>query len=152
MHEYAKQAFDSGCFVLLPVDACENRIMRWRIKVTDLAAVNTELAQGKIKDFDSREVSFMNNNRPAARFLYYHVVVTLLRNRRDRQSGWEKFSTEQPAGKPFATMGRYMREPLLLALAKNAGDLNAEEKARLLGGEGGGDIRGGGEAYGCGGD
>lgn len=45
-------------------------------------------------------------------------------------------------------MGRYMRESILLTLAKNAGDLNAEEEARLLVGQGG-DICGGGEAYGC---
>ena len=33
-------------------------------------------------------------------------------------------------------MGQYMRESMLLALAKAAGDLNAAEEARLLGGEG----------------
>ncbi|KAK4696428.1 hypothetical protein P7C71_g1476, partial [Lecanoromycetidae sp. Uapishka_2] len=34
-------------------------------------------------------------------------------------------------------MGRYMRESMLLTLAKSAGDLNVDEEARLLGGEGG---------------
>ena len=63
--------------------------------------------------------------------------MTLLRNKKNRQPGWERFSTELPTGKPFATMGRYMRESMLLTLAKNAGDLNPAEEARLLGGDGG---------------
>lgn len=69
--------------------------------------------------------------------MYWHFVVTLLGNKGDRLPGWERFSAGLPAGKPFATMGRYMRESMLLTLAKNAGDLNAEEDARLLVGQGG---------------
>lgn len=137
MHQVVERAFDNGNFVLIPVDANESPILRWKVKVTNLSAVNTDMARGLLKDYDGKEISFKNDNRPASRFLYYHFVVTLLRNKKDRQPGWEKFCTELPTGKPFATMGRYMRESMLLTLAKSAGDLDPAEEARLLGGEGG---------------
>lgn len=137
MQDSVERAFDNGNFVLLPVDASESPILRWKIQITDLAAMHTDMGRVSLKDLNGKEVSFKNENRPASRFLYYHFVVTLLRNKRDRQPGWEKISAELPTGKPFATMGRYMRETVLLTLAKNAGDLNAAEEARLLGGEGG---------------
>lgn len=137
MHEVVERAFNNGNFVLLPVNANESPILRWKVQVTNLSAMNTDMARGLLKDYDGKEISFKNDNRPASRFLYYHFVVTLLRNKRDRQPGWEKFCTQLLTGKPFATMGRYMRESMLLTLAKNAGDLNPAEEARLLGGEGG---------------
>ena len=89
-----------------------------------------------LKELDGKEVVFKNNNRPASRFLYYHFVVTLLRNKRDRQQGWERYLVDLPTGRPFATIGRYLRESMLLALAKMAGDLDAAEEVKLLGGEG----------------
>lgn len=137
MQDSVERAFDNGNFVLLPVDASESPILRWKIQITNLVAMHTDMGRVSLKDLNGKEVSFKNENRPASRFLYYHFVVTLLRNKRDRQPGWEKSSAELPTGKPFATMGRYMRETMLLTLAKNAGDLNAAEEARLLGGEGG---------------
>ncbi len=137
IHKSVAKAFDNGNFVLLPVDASETPIRRWKVQITNLAAFNTDMGRTSLKDLDGKEVSFKNDNRPASRFLYYHFVVTLLRNKRDRQPGWENFSTELPTSKPFATMGPYMRESMLLTLAKSAGELNAMEEARLLGGEGG---------------
>ena len=135
MHISAERSFDNGNFVLLPVDVSETPILRWRIQLTNTAAVNSPMGGETLKDLDGKEVVFINDARPASRFLYYHFVMTLLRNKKHRQPGWEKFSVELPTGKPFATMGPYMRESMLLALARMAGDLNAMEEAKLLGGE-----------------
>ena len=132
-----EEAFDSGNFVLIPVNTDERPILRWKIKITNQAAINTRMWTGRLGEFDNQELIFKNENRPASRFLYYHFVVTLLRNKRDRQPGWEQYLMELPTGKPFATTGRYMRESMLLALAKSANDLNPEDEARLLGGNGG---------------
>ena len=135
-HISAERSFDNGNFVLLPVDVSETPILRWRIQLTNTAAVNSPIGGETLKDLDGKEVVFINDARPASRFLYYHFVMTLLRNKKHRQPGWEKFSVELSTGKPFATMGPYMRESMLLALARMAGDLNATEEAKLLGGEG----------------
>ena len=136
MHQDVERSFGNGNFVLIPVDASESPILRWRIQMTNLAAIDTDLGRVTLGDVDGKEVLFKNNNRPAARFLYYHFVMTLLRNKWYRQPGWEKYWVELPTGRPFAAMGPYVRESMLLALAKEAGDLNAAEEARLLGGEG----------------
>ena len=136
MHRSAERSFDNGNFVLLPVDASETPILRWKIQLTNTAAVNSPVGGETLKDLDGEEVVFKNDARPASRFLYYHFVITLLRNKKHRQPGWEKFFVELPTGKPFATMGPYMRESMLIALARMAGDLNATEEAKLLGGEG----------------
>ena len=87
MHKHIQEVFNNGCFVLLPVDVSENPILCWRIQITKLAAALTELVRGSLKDLNGREVPFENDSRPAARFLYYHSLVTLLRNERDRQPG-----------------------------------------------------------------
>ena len=136
MHRDVERSFDSGKFVLVPVDASETPILRWRIQMTNLAATNTDLGKVTLGDVDGKEVLFKNNNRPAIRFLYYHFVMTLLYNKWDRQSGWEKYLVELTIGTPFAAMGPYMRESMLPALAKATGDLDGAEGARLLGGEG----------------
>ena len=135
MHESVETAFDKGNFVLLPVDKSENPVLRWGIKMTNVAAANTDMGRVSLKQLDSKEIIFKNSNRPASRFLYYHFVVTLLRNKRDRQPGWDTYLTELPTEKPFDTVGGYLRESMLLALAKAAGDLDSVEEARLLGGE-----------------
>lgn len=107
--------------------------MTWKVQMTNTAAVNSDMGREILGDIDGRHVLFLNNKRPAARFLYYHFVVTLLINKRDRQHGWEKYLVELPSKKPFATPGKYLRNSMLLTLAKSAGDLDPTEEARLLG-------------------
>ena len=137
MHTTVKRAFDKGSFVLLPVDPNERPIKRWKIQVTNSGALDTtDLGKRPLRDRAGAELIFKNPNRPTARFLYFHFVVTLLRARRDRQSGWETYRTTLPTGKPFATMGPYLRKSLLLTLAKAVGDLDADSEVELLGEEG----------------
>jgi hypothetical protein len=79
-------------------------------------------------------VIFKNDEKPAARFLYFRFVVTLLLLKRDRIEHHSDYITELPTKKPFTTPRRYLRHSMLLTLIKNAGDYNgeAEEEARLL--------------------
>ena len=133
IHEHAERALDNGNFVLVPANPNESPLRTWTLKVSNTAAINNNFGCKGLRDYDSEHLVFKNDNRPAARFLYYHFVITLLRNKRDRQPGWERFCLDLPTGKPFATPGRYMRQSMLMALAKTAGDLDAEAGARLLG-------------------
>ncbi|MCJ1427026.1 hypothetical protein MMC29_004929, partial [Sticta canariensis] len=133
IHSTVEHQFDNGTFVLLPFDPNESPIKSWKVQMTNIGAKNVDMGRMKLAALDGKCLSFKNDNRPAAGFLYYHFVVTLLRNKRDRQPGWEKYWVELPTGKPFATPGRYFRQSMLLTLAKSAGDLYPEEEARLLG-------------------
>ena len=133
LHISTERGFDNGNFVIVPANPAESPIKTWKVKLANLAAKNSDVGRRILGDCDGEELVFKNENRPAARFLYYHFVVTLLRNKKDRQPGWERFCVDLPTGKPFATPGRYLRQSMLVTLAKSVGDLNAEEEAKLLG-------------------
>ena len=132
IHESVERAFDKVVFVLLPVDSEEQPIKRWKIQLINDSAVDTDMGRTTLKSLNGTEVDFKTEARPASRFLYYHFVVSLLRNKLYRQPGWETYLTELPTGRPFATPGKYLRESMLLTLARHAGNLTKEEEARLL--------------------
>lgn len=133
LHASVERQFGNGSFVLLPSTPTESPIKSWKVHITNHGARNADMGRTTLAALDGKTLVFKNANRPAARFLYYHFVITLLRNKRDRQPGWEKYWAKLPTGKPFATSGRYLRSSMLLTLAKSAGDVHADEDARLLG-------------------
>ncbi|KAL8774780.1 MAG: hypothetical protein Q9209_000719 [Squamulea sp. 1 TL-2023] len=126
-------SMDNGNFVILPVDATEKPIKRWKIQMTNNAAANSDMGRKTLKELHGTELIFKTDARPAARFLYYHFVITLLRNKRNRQPGWEQYLKELPTGRPFATMGPYLRRSMLMVLARHATDLSKEEESRIMG-------------------
>lgn len=133
VHQTVERHFDNGDFVIIPADPSEQPIMTWKIQVTKDSAINAGMGTERLGKINGRHLKFMNNKRPAARFLYYHLIMTLLINKRNRQPGWEKYLVELPSKKLFARPGRYLRNSMLLTLAKSAGDLDPGEEARLLG-------------------
>ena len=133
IHVFVERSLERGNFVLLPVAANEKPIKRWKVHITNTAAINNDLSGKTLKELDGNEVAFKTDGRPASRFLYYHFVISLLRNKRDRQPGWEKYMVGLLTGRPFATKGKYLRQSMQLTLAKHAGDLDKEEEASLLG-------------------
>lgn len=106
IHESVERAFDKGVFVLLPVDPKEQPIKRWKIQLINDTALNTDMGRTSFKSLNNTEVDFKTEARPASRFLYYHFVVSLLRNKLYRQPGWETYLAELPTGRPFATPGK----------------------------------------------
>jgi len=99
LHSMVETAFVAGSFVLVPVDASESPIRRWKIRLTNEAARN-EVFYGppsslspdrpsvvKLHELDGTELEFRSAHRPAARFLYYHFDMTLLRSKYYRQPG-----------------------------------------------------------------
>lgn len=132
IHQQAEHALNNENFVLVPAKLNESPLRTWTLKLFNTAAINHDFSRKSLRDYDNEHLVFKNDNRPAARFLYYHFVVTLLRNKRDRQPGWKKFCIELLTGKPFATSELYIRQSMLMALAKMAGDVDDEAKARLL--------------------
>ena len=133
IHTKLEKHFYQGHFVLLPVDPKESPIRRWRLQITNDDARNSEVGLGlnvKLGDLQDRELIFKNDARPAARFLYYHFVVTLLRNSHYKTGNHSHYCTTLPTGKPFATIGKYFRRSMLYALARRAGDV--DEAAKVL--------------------
>jgi hypothetical protein len=85
-----------------------------------------------MSDVDGMELKFRTEHRPAARVLYYHFVVSILRCRQYREPGWENPWIKLRTGQPWPTPGRYLRQSMLLALERTAGDLNEGEIAGLV--------------------
>lgn len=81
-----------------------------------------------LSDLDGREIEFPTTHRPAARFLYYHFLMMLLHcrhYRHYRQPGWEEVWAKLKTCQPWPTPGRYLRESMLVGLAKATGvDIN----------------------------
>ncbi|KAI9853715.1 MAG: hypothetical protein M1813_001831 [Trichoglossum hirsutum] len=135
MNKAIEGAFDSGNFVLLPLDTSENPIRRWKIVIVNHGSKHQQISLPNAKylgDLDGQEVHFKTDYRPASRFLYYHFVVTLLRSRSYRQPGWEQVWTELKTGHPWPTPGPYLRRSMLLTLARLIGDVTDEEYVESL--------------------
>ena len=82
MESKVEKHFDKGHFVLLPVDPTESPIKQWKVQVTNDSALDRLVGNygEELRDYQGRILVWQNEERPAARFLYYHFVVTLLRN------------------------------------------------------------------------
>ena len=111
-----ERAFDSGHFISI---SDERPIYRWKTIVTSDATQNEVFDTGdalRLRDLDEREIEFPTQHRPAARFLYFHMVLTLLRI---RQLGWE---TRLVSRQLWPTLGPYPRKSMLLRPATSTGD------------------------------
>ncbi|KAI9774729.1 MAG: hypothetical protein M1839_001649 [Geoglossum umbratile] len=120
-------AFDNGNFVILPVDLKETPIRRWRVAIVNDSCRNQPLMTTwtkKLGDLDGKELVFQTPQRPAARFLYYHFVVTLLRCRQYKQPGWETVWATLKTNQPWPTPGPYLRRSMLMALAQAIGNVD----------------------------
>lgn len=135
LHKKVESAFDKGILVFVPADMSERPIRRWKAVLLNEASKNQPLYfknYQKLSDLDGVELKFRSEHRPAARFLYYHFVVSLLRCRQQREPGWENAWTNLRTGQPWATPGRYLRQSMLLVLARTAGDLDDKEVKGLV--------------------
>ncbi|KAI9768415.1 MAG: hypothetical protein M1839_004112 [Geoglossum umbratile] len=134
MHTLIEGAFDSGLFVLLPLDATVRPIRRWKIAVLGKDAMKHKLGLHiqTLGDLDGKEVKFLTNHRPASRFLYFHFIVTLLRCREYRRPGWETMWEQFRTGCPWPTPGSYLRRSMLLTLARMVGDAEDEGFIKTL--------------------
>jgi len=115
--------FDKHLIVLVPGSDVprEGIIRRWRTRLVDKTQKDRSIPEAgcKLGDLDGRELEFKSDARPAARYLYYHYVIALLRARRHKRKGW----LTNIAGKEimWATPGKYLRESMLKTLARHAG-------------------------------
>ncbi|KAL8826139.1 MAG: hypothetical protein Q9191_003986 [Dirinaria sp. TL-2023a] len=137
MESKLERQFELGHFVLLPVDLTERPIKRWKVQITNDDALKNQVgnAREQLRDYQGRVLVWKNEERPAARFLYYHFVVTLLRINHYKSQGSAEYSLRLSNEKPFATMGPYFRKSVLLALARQAGDVGEVTQRMIKEGE-----------------
>ncbi|KAK1242922.1 hypothetical protein MKX08_005734 [Trichoderma sp. CBMAI-0020] len=114
--------FNSYDIVVIPVDAEETPITRWRAEIISPDLQKGQLVMGLFgKDVHGKELVFLNENRPVPRFLYFHFIMALIRIRDLQRFGWEAVWARYYEQRPFPTPSKYMRESMLLALATHFG-------------------------------
>ncbi|KAI9792207.1 MAG: hypothetical protein M1816_002747 [Peltula sp. TS41687] len=82
LHSQIEAAFDNGNLVLRPLLPSERPIRRWKAVITNDDARPQELRRvvfTTLAQLNGQELEFRTMHRPAARFLYHHFVVKLLR-------------------------------------------------------------------------
>ncbi|KAL8712698.1 MAG: hypothetical protein Q9220_003230 [cf. Caloplaca sp. 1 TL-2023] len=138
VHKTVARNLDRGNFVLMSTDPNEPQpIKRWKIQITNDASTHATMGRKILSELTGTEVEFKSDTRPASEFLYYHFVVTLLRNKQDRRPGWAKYLAELPIQWPFTTSRSDFRHSTLMVLAEQIGEINddATEPPREKAGE-----------------
>ncbi|KAI9823653.1 MAG: hypothetical protein M1826_007671 [Phylliscum demangeonii] len=117
--------FDQYLLVIVPVTDAESSTgtiaTRWQTRILDHGCESqpvkgTGLTWGEL---DKRELVFRSDYRPAARYLYFHYVMSLLYAMRLGRKGWAPAGTT--GEKMWATPGPYLRASMLRALALHVG-------------------------------
>jgi hypothetical protein len=110
--------FDKYFLVVVPVDATETPIKRWKTDVISADITKAGYGEGHLgAELDGKELKFLGEKRPVARFLYFHFVMALVRIKSLERQGWEQTWARYYEQRPFPTPGNYMRKSMLLALA-----------------------------------
>lgn len=128
-----EEQFDKNHLVLVSADSEEQPIKTWKCKVVNDAARKSIIEGGHLEDIDGRVFAFKTSHRPAASFLNFHFLISLLLNKRDRVEGCDLYLQSLPTERSFNTPGRWMRNSMLLVLAKMAGDVDPEGLAFCFG-------------------
>ncbi|KAM0514556.1 hypothetical protein ACHAPE_006852 [Trichoderma viride] len=118
----AKGFFDSHGIVIVPVNAMETPITRWRTEVISPDILNQSSYAGyPSTHLDKKELVFLNESRPVPRFLYFRFIMTLIRIKDLQRPGWEDVWARYYEQRPFPALSKYMRESMLRALATHFG-------------------------------
>ncbi|KAI9901842.1 hypothetical protein N3K66_003659 [Trichothecium roseum] len=117
-----EQWFGTYHLVIVPADLTETRLRGWRIELIDESISKTRCDQRGYTgaDLHERELAFRNDNRPAARFLYFHFLMALVRIKDLKRPKWRSVWARYHNYRPFPTPGNYIRQSMLVALAKHA--------------------------------
>ncbi len=136
MSTLAKNSMDKGLFVIVPYanDESETDVREWhlshpkryKIRVLDknhkemLEVIPGSNPKTIWAQLDGRELKFLSDHRPRARYLYYAYCVAMLR-RAHHQGEHEHILMDHLGRKFWGTPGPYLRRAYLLAFVEEIG-------------------------------
>ena len=98
----------------------ENSTTRWGVSYS-LKSPRCALFLTSRQDLDGRELTFLTDNRPARRFLYFRFIITYIHA---TISGNTRFTDKVENKTEFwASPGEYLRRSTLVSLARNISGL-----------------------------
>jgi hypothetical protein len=137
MNRDIEQAWNNGNITLFPVDPTTRLVLRWKIILVNQDARNEVLDMKTVErvgDLDGKEITFLTEQRPASRLLYYHFVMSLLLCRARGNPGWEALWLQYGKTEPWSTPRRYMRQSMLAALSRCVGIVDDVDFEKLVNG------------------
>ena len=87
---------------------------------------------GKKKDFHGRHLTFRSDFRPAARFLYFRFLASILLRQRHEVDTWWQDRMEFGGGEMWASPGDYLRTSLMNNLARTIGQVPQGEADKIF--------------------
>ncbi|MCJ1484000.1 hypothetical protein MMC06_004168 [Schaereria dolodes] len=127
-----EKQFDKGDFILIPDSSEISKPQEYRFVL-----MNEKLRAYPVGDSDikygqlERRLVWKNDERPGARFLYFHFVSALLRYQKFEKSGWAESFLNQRTGTIWASPGPYLKRSVLRKLGEYLGDVETEQKFSL---------------------
>ncbi|KAL8903424.1 MAG: hypothetical protein Q9171_007408 [Xanthocarpia ochracea] len=127
-----EQAFDDCWVTVVPSTTVETTPTKWKLVVLNAAIMDnifftdyfsiTSQRFWRWKDIHNRELSFLNNNRPARRFLYLRYTLAWLHA---NDNNWPGFKEIVPPGTVWASPNKpdgYLRKSILVEIGRRTGD------------------------------
>jgi hypothetical protein len=127
-----EEAFDNCWIAIVPDGSIEPTPTEWKVVLLNPAIKQNIFWRDvfkisgrkiwKFEDIDGCKLSFVNDNRPARRFLYMRYTLAWM-HARDRS--WPGFKEKLPSGEIWASPNKpdgYLRKSVLLAMGKRLGN------------------------------
>ncbi|KAF8533053.1 hypothetical protein BDD12DRAFT_900614 [Trichophaea hybrida] len=131
LSDSVEKRFDKHQVVIVPANGAklqaDGTIDRWILKLVDDAVKNIPMSDiGTLADLHGRELQFRTTARPAARYLYFHYLLAMLRVRKRGRKIFRPQKTNDPVDiesrpVPWGTPGPYILERMVRALIAEAG-------------------------------
>ena len=123
MLQAIKERFDSLDVVVVPMESAQGRApVEFQCVLANKSIAEMTVTEDyKWKDLDGAPLEFVNNFRPACRYLYFKYCVTYLYWKQKGETAWAK-SLEGRQGYIWATPGTYIRRSMLLSLTRGSED------------------------------
>lgn len=128
-----EKRFDKHQLVIVPANGTklqeDGTIDRWVLKIVEDSIKGIFVADinGTFADLHDRELVFRTSARPAARYLYFHYLVAMLRAKKHGRKLYQKTETngmqsiESDRPDPWGTFGPYLKERMVRALIAETG-------------------------------
>lgn len=127
-----EEAFDNCWIVIVPMTSVEVIPTEWKLVLLNPFIEDkilfddiygfTDKKLWRWRDVDGRQLKFLNDHRPARRFLYMRYTLAWL-HAEDKK--WPNFKEKVPPGEVWASPNKpdgYLRKSILLDLGKSTGD------------------------------
>ena len=117
-----EKRFDKHSLVIVPIKTKAGVPSRWKVRVLTDSQSDKVIPEINLSmnELDNRELDFRTKYRPAARYLYYHFVISVLFAKQGQEKGWIRRMTSQE-NKFWATPGKYLRMSMLKRIALEIG-------------------------------